>query len=123
MTTSFSDVIGLLPLINNILQLQIKTVPTMIVQSLLCVAMFTNSHAKGRAEPKLGYLAMLMIQIESTPGIINGAVLSSLYAQAQLCFCQVAQGSGLGPLALSDGHHQGGVGSSVASHLPGVAKQ
>lgn len=95
----------------------------MVLQSLVGVAMHSDSQAKNRADPKSAYLAMLMIQIESTPGIINGAVLSRLNTEAQLAFCQVSQGSGFGPLTLPDGHHQRGVGSSVTGHLTGVAEQ
>lgn len=48
------------------------------------------------------YLAMLMIQVQSTPCIINRAVLASLDTEPQLCLCQVAQRSGLGFLTLAD---------------------
>ena len=47
------------------------------------------------------HLAMLVIQVESTPCIINRAVLASLDAETQLCLRQMAQRPGLGLLTLA----------------------
>ena len=65
---------------------------------------------------------MLVVQVQGTPGIVHRAMLASLNAEAQLCLCQVAQGSGLGFLTLADGHHQRSICGRVTSHLAWMAQ-
>ena len=69
------------------------------------------------------HLAMLMVQVQGTSGIIDGAVLSCLNAQAQLSFCQMSQGSGFGLLAFANGHHQGRVRGGITCHFARMTQQ
>ena len=54
-----------------------------------------------KAKAASTHLAMFVIQVESTPCIINRAVLASLDAETQLCLCQMAQRPGLCLLTLA----------------------